>query len=195
MKNILIIAAMVLFSCQAKKKTIEKNEPLRPKRNDSLVISRESNSAKIADTDSVSFLDSIARKDILSIRQIRSHTLIDSVYYSGALSNSSFSGDTVLSFYKNLVGALIEYNDNQSCIYKFLLIFNRENKNLSKMIVYSDCDQDESADYETLDYRLLNDSIFETIETYVPANSKKQKVTKYLWRISTKGEIDSLHSR
>ncbi|HEY5462021.1 MAG TPA: hypothetical protein VIJ95_02080 [Hanamia sp.] len=180
MKNILVIAIMVLLSCQTKNKSQKINEAIGSKYNDSLIANQRSDSAKTINTNSLSFLDSIDRKYVLSIEQIKNHTLIDSIYYTGVLSNAGFSGDTIFNFNNDFKGALIEYDDKQSCIYKFLLIFNKEEKNLSNMIVYTDCDQDESVDYQTLRYKLLNDSVFETIETYFPANSKAKKNEKFI---------------
>lgn len=59
------------------------------------------------------------------------------------------------------------------------------------MKVYSDCDRDESSSYTTLQYKLLNDSVFETTKAFTPANSDKvQSVKKYKWKISNSGTFE-----
>lgn len=190
MKILLIITVTALFSCQSQQETKTKSEQ-KEKTEDTLPVQQKSDFVK-ADTTYSSFLDSIAKKYELSIEQIRSHTFIDTVYYTGMFSDVGFTGDTVLNFRNGFKGAIINYDDRRSCIYKFLLIMNSDNHNTANKIIYTDCDHDESADYTTLRYKLLNGSIFETTETYIPAKSKTQKIEKLKWKVSNKGTINSL---
>ena len=192
MKILLIILVTILFSCKSKQGT-KKNEEL----------TRNSNIPKQAENDSMatnnsathlSFIDSVSQKYELSTGQIKKYTKIDSVYYTDMFSDVSFIGDTVIDFHSGLKGAIIKYDDRKSCIYKFLLIIDQtNNRNSDNKIIFTDCDHDESADYTTLRYRLLNDSTFETIETYIPAksgnkaNSTKDKDVK--WKINMSGMI------
>jgi hypothetical protein len=191
MRSLLVIVTVFLFSCQSQQETKAKNEKKELKPDSTLSGQQESDSAK-ADATSSSFLDSIAKKYELSIEQIRNHTFIDSVYYTGIFSDVGFSGDTVLSFRNGFKGAIINYDDRRSCIYKFLLVINPDNQISVNKIIYTDCDHDESVDYTTLRYKFLNDSIFETTETYIPAKGKTQETEKLKWKISNTGTTDSL---
>jgi hypothetical protein len=140
-----------------------------------------------------SFLDSIRNNYELLTKQIREHTIIDSFYFTGRHSDATFTGDTILPLSNNFIGAIVDYDDKSNCIYKFLLIFSPgENKNTDYKRIYSECDRDESADYLRLDYELLNDSCFQTIESYIPKNSDSvSQVEKIKWNIDHHGLIDS----
>src|SRR5579863_122866 len=99
------------------------------------------------------FLDSIAEQEELSVEQIKSHTLIDSVYFTGRFSRAGFTGDTVFHFSNGFIGAIIEYDDRLVCAYKFLLIFRPSDyRNTASGIVNSDCDKDESSAYNDRRY-------------------------------------------
>ena len=153
---------------------------------DSLNISKEN----------ILFLDSVRRKYDLSIDQIKKHTNLDSFYYTGYYTNVFFTGDTFLLLRDGLKGAVINYNDGKSCVYKFLFVFNSsDNGSISNKILYTDCDRDESSDYKYIRYKILSDSTFQTIETYLPPVSKKKvdsSKTTVNWKLNEKGVIDSL---
>lgn len=195
MKAILVFVVILSMSCQSPQVTNTKNKGTEfEEKVDSLRTTNQSVNA-ISGSDNLSFIDSIAKKLALSIDQIKYHTTIDSIYYTGMLSGVNFNGDTVLNFSNGFKGAVLIYDDKKSCIYKFLIVldatgnFSRTNK-----IIYSDCDRDESANYLTPTYRFLNDSVFETIETYYSANTTNQSIEKIKWKISNNGTIDSLGS-
>ncbi|MDX2047400.1 MAG: hypothetical protein SFU87_11480 [Chitinophagaceae bacterium] len=190
MKVLFILTTIVLFSCQLQQETKTKNEQKQLKADDPLSVQQKPDSVKIIHTAPPSFLDSINGKYKLSIAQIKNHTSVDSVYYTGMFADVGFTGDTVFNFYRGFSGAVIDYDDRRSCVYKFLLVFNPvSNQNIANKIIYTDCDHDESADYITLRYRLLNDSTFETTETQFPAKSKAPKIEKLKWKISNNGII------
>lgn len=184
MKVLFIIMTIVLFSCQSQQETKTENEQKELRPDDTLPVQQQLDSIKTINTVTSSFLDSVGGKYELSIAQIKKHTSIDSVYYTGMFADVGFTGDTVFNFYRGLKGAIIVYDDRRSCIYKFLLVFNpASNQNIANKIIYTDCDRDESADYTTLSYKLLSDSILETTETYVSAKSKAHKIEKLKWKI------------
>jgi hypothetical protein len=137
------------------------------------------------------FLDSIANKDELSVEQIRSYTSIDSIWYTGRRSIARFIGDTVFHFFGGFTGAIIKYDDRSNCVYRFLLVFRPpDSQNTANKIIYTDCDRDESAGYNDTRYKLLNDSMFETIKRYYPPGGQKAKsVVRQKWRISDSGTI------
>lgn len=192
MKFALVIFVMILLSCQSQQVKQIKNKQEDLQSSDSSKIQKK-DSEIVNNRQSFPFFDSVFKKYELSIDQIRKNTLLDSIYYSGMFSDVVFTGDTLLSSHNGFIGTILTYDDRKSCIYKFLLIFNRvTNKNVDYKIIYTDCDHDESADYTTLRYKLINDSIFETTETYIPAKSKIQKIERFKWKISNIGEIDSL---
>jgi hypothetical protein len=138
------------------------------------------------------FLDSIAEQDELSIEQIKSHTSIDSVYYSGRFSRAGFTGDTVFHFSNGFIGAIITHDDRMVCVSKFLLIFRPSDyRNTASGIVNTDCDKDGSSAYNKRRYKLLlSESMFETIQSYYPRGSDKpNKVYRTKWKVTDKGTV------
>ena len=45
-------------------------------------------------------------------------------------------------------------------------------RNMSNTILFTACDRDESSGYKYIRYKVLSDSTFQTIETYLPPVSK-----------------------
>jgi hypothetical protein len=191
--RIIIISILVsLLSCQSKPKQTEEEQKV--KKVEEHVPNLDSVSTPISKGSApISFLDSISGKLDLTIQQIQKYSIIDSMFYTGRFSNASFVGDTVFNFSNSYKGAIIEYDDRQNCIHKFLLIFSPiENQNTDYKRIYSDCDRDPSADYITLSYKILKDSTFQTIESYIPANTDKiAQIEKIKWHINNRGLVDS----
>ena len=144
---------------------------------------------------SLTFLDSVMEKRELLISQIKMHTVLDSIYYIEMNANVGFSGDTVISLRNQLKGAIINYDDKRSCIYKFLFIFTSTGSfNTDYKIIKNDCDRDESADYLSIDYKFLNDSIFETFESLTLKHLESvSEVKKCRWKVTGMGAIDIVH--
>ena len=182
----------VVLSCNFQQETKGKTQEDSSKTNAIVHDHQNLGSVVRGSENSSSILDSIEKKQELSIGQIRKNTLIDSVFYTDMYSDADFAGDTVFKLYNNLKGAVINYNDKKSCLYKFLLLFDSANRNISNKIIYSDCDHDESADYTTLRYRFLSRTKFEIVESFTPANSKMVKVTITIWNISKNGALNSI---
>jgi len=143
-----------------------------------------------------SFMDSVANKYVLSKSQIRTNTKIDSNYYTRYFSDAVFTGDTVFNFGRGFKGAIIDYNDKKNCSLKFLLVFAPFNKlNTANTIIFKDCDVDQSTGGTMVNYKLLTDSTFETIETDIPSQSAESSTGKkkiFKCKINDKGMIDSL---
>src|SRR5579872_1314239 len=193
MKLILLAAILILASCQSRTEGPSNTKEKQIVSKDSSPVHRLPNSAKSINDHSSSFLDSIARKSELSTEQIKRHTSLDSVFCTGMYDRAGFTGDTVFEFTRGIKGAIVDYDDKTNCLYRFLLVFRpKEDHSAAHKLIYSDCDQDESAGYLTLRYKLLNDSMFATIETYTPANSKNKKIKYLTWKISWSGAIDSV---
>lgn len=178
MRVILLISAVISLTFQPSQK----------------VAGQAIDSVRANTENTASFLDSIAKNYELSIAQIKTHTGIDSNWYVGRHSDAGFTGDTIFHINRKMAVGIIEYNDRLVCIYKFLLVFIPPDwKNTATKIVYTDCDRDESANYTTSRFKLLNDSTFETIETYFSANSEKPKsVEIHKWKINDSGKIYSI---
>ena len=173
---------LFLLSCQNNQET---KVETRQDTTTSSVKSDTANKTVTAPAAAVSsspFLDSVARQDELTIDQIKTHTGIDSVYYTDYHAESVFTGDSVFKLQNGLTVAIIKYDDRRNCIYRFLLVFDATANNTSNMVVVRDCDQDESSDYTTLDYKITGNAGFETTETFIPANNapgKKKTVQRY----------------
>jgi hypothetical protein len=189
MNYLTLISIASFFSCQSRQGPETVHDHPDSPINDTSLAHGKPHSLKFFDKDNYSFLDSVANKYELSVGQIRTHTQIDSVFYSGSFADVSFTGDTVFDIHNGLKGAIIVYDDGQSCLYKVLLVMTIDNKNVSNKFIYSDCDRDEGRSYITLDYKLLNDSVFETYETYFVRESEVEKMENLKWKISNKGEI------
>jgi hypothetical protein len=179
MRPILFVACIIALTCQVHKEAAGQ-EP--------------ENNSNAKNAASGSFLDSVAKKNHLSIEQIKCNTSIDSVFYTDVFSHARFTGDTVVPLSGGLTGAIIEYGNGLSCFYKFMLVFSFPDKrNTAYIEIYSDCDRDASAAYTYLRYKLVNDSTFETTEFYIPANWNKVKSEeKRKYGISGSGTIYSL---
>ncbi|MET0637373.1 MAG: hypothetical protein ABWZ25_15185 [Chitinophagaceae bacterium] len=193
MRTLLVASMALLLSCQSQEGAITIVGEMECR----IDSGSSGNSKKVASIASAlvahsSFLDSITRKEKLTIDQIRKHTMLDSIYYTGVFSDVVFTGDTVFDVHNGLKGAIINYSDKMSCTYKFLLILKADNYvNISNKIIYSDCDRDESFDYTFIRFKVRNDSIFETTETYIQANSELQQTKKVKWKIRDIGLIDT----
>jgi hypothetical protein len=193
----LIAMQVILFGCGQTKKSEANSENgteiSQKELKDSTPQRVDSTNGTVGQVN-LSFLDSINNKYELSIEQIKRNTLIDNVYYTGMFSDARFTGDTVIDLYHGFKGAIIDYDDRLVCSRKFLVILNEANQNTDEKIVFTECDQDESSSNRTVNYKFINDSSFETIETYFPANSErlkpKPKVKKFIWRINHVGSIE-----
>ncbi len=76
MKNVLIVAVIGSLTCLLRQEAVAQTANSSP------------------------FLDSIAEQDDLSVEQIKSHTLIDSVYYTGMFSRAGFTWRHGLSLFQ-----------------------------------------------------------------------------------------------
>jgi hypothetical protein len=144
----------------------------------------------------LTFVDSVAGKFGLTIQQVKVHTQIPEIYYTDIYSGATFEGEKVIDLAYGYKGAILNYSDGRNCMYKFLLIMDTaNNKNGSYSIIYSECDRDESAGYKTINYKFLNDSLFDITETYLPPhageNDPGKRVTVMHYRVSRKGMIES----
>ncbi|WP_207513876.1 hypothetical protein [Longitalea luteola] len=190
MKFQLCLYAIFIIGCNSEKFTKKKIDN-KGHRNE--VIVRVDTTRMGNQNRKMTFLDSVLSKCQLSAQQIQNHTNIDSMWYTGIFLNSTFSGDTIVNFYSGFKGAIINYDDGKNCVYKFLLIFSSPDRlNTDYKTIYSDCDHDESSDYSSLNFTILNDSTFETIEKYNAAGSKNEIMEKIKWRLNQKGQIDSI---
>lgn len=199
MKSLSFVTIILLImSCQSKQEIKKAKNNSHAKINKNLTDRSKNDSSKPSNYPLlISFIDSVSIRTQLSLEQIKKNTIIDSIYYTGILCDASFVGDTVFNFQNGFKCAIINYDDRRSCLYQFLLVFNSSGtKNLDQKIIYTDCDHDESSDYTTLRYKILNDSTFETIENYIPANSENKsainKTQIIKWKLNNQGLMYSL---
>lgn len=183
-RNILAIFALTFsFSCQSDQPTTISGEQ-QANANPTTLPSQ-----------TLTFYDSVLQKKELSIEQIKARALFDSIHYTGYNSNATFDGDTLFHMRNNLTGIVITYG-SPVCLQKFLILFNRDQKEIGRTEVFTGCDGPEDEDYSSTDYILLNDSTYETIETFRPANADEknlpEKITKVKWRISQSGSIEQV---
>lgn len=183
----LLVATMVLSRCKSKVSPVLEQK-------DSL-SSSENIKSQIEKVDSLffkPFFDSISQKMPLTNEQLKKYTKIDSFYYSNRYSEATFIGDTVFSPKTDLMCCVINYDDKRNCFYKFILIFDLNlSKNTDSKKVYSDCDRDESSDYSSIKYEFINDSVFRTIESFIPKYSDTiSKNERSNWKINRNGIIE-----
>lgn len=184
MKSLSLLIVLSLLSCQSFRENKSENGSKIIEVMDSLTLLNKSDTLIYLKKTPNSIFDSIKEKLQLSTDQIRYYTSIDSIYYTGMFSDVVFQGDTLINLAMGYKGAIIEYDDRRSCIYKFLFVLKPSgNEKSAYKIIFTDCDHDESAGYKTLNYVIINDSTFETAETFIPAMGKTSKIQKHNWKI------------
>lgn len=151
----------------------------------------------------LTFFDSVMAKMQLSHQQMLKHTIVDTGLYHTAWSDTDssripgFTGDTCYTNVKCPI-AIVYYSDAGTCGRKFLLVY-RNSKNTACQEVYTSCDDDgDDQDYSYLDYKIVNEHLFYTLETFENrARKLKDKiiVTKHSYKIDDKGKINELGSK
>jgi hypothetical protein len=136
------------------------------------------------------FMDSVAARDGLTEEQIRLNTIIDSMYRK---EKAEFRGDTVYKATGDCRIVLLDYNDKQTCTYKFLLVFKGARRNTDYTIVQTDCDEEVAADFSRTGFQLLSDSSFLTREDFykkLPEDSVQVTTTVRTFLINKEGMIE-----
>jgi hypothetical protein len=152
-----------------------------------------SNIASNSRTVQLSFLDSILNKQELSISQIKMYTSLDSIYYTGIYSHSTFQGDTVIDIRGKYKGLIIEYSNGLTAMYKFLFIYDPDKLHTGEeKVVYTDTDREEGDSYLFTRYKFLNDSTFETVDTLLDTRDNPHVRGKEKWRIDKSGVMRSI---
>jgi hypothetical protein len=187
--TLVIITIFLLTSCEYQEKTSKEKKAFKSEEN--------VYGADTIPSSTISFLDSVAKQVDLSVGQIKKYIAIDSIYYTGIYSNATFTGDTTWNLHSGVKAAIIEYSDGLVCSHKLIVIFSSDKgTSTDSKFISNDCDRDESANYETLEFKLITDSTFETTKTYIPSNSNNKKsvsiIQRTSWIISNRGKIDTL---
>jgi len=188
---------LCLVSCQQHKKTkIETSEKNINTDTIATMPAPPGDKAEPKEPALASFIDSVANKYVLTLTQILACTKLGSIHDSEYLSSAVFTGDTVVNFGTGFKGAIIEYNDKKNCIFKFLFVFGRvDNLNTDIATIFKGCDIDQDSGGTMLDYKLLTDSTFQTIETDILPDLAENSDTKkeiFNWKINGQGIIDSM---
>lgn len=144
---------------------------------------------------SATFFDSVMNKEEISLLQLQSH-LLDTGYFTG---RSQFRGDTV--YYRDSAFriVIVTMDFHGVCMEKYLLIYKgNSQKNTACMEVETDCDIDYGTNYDKLDYKVFNKTLFYTREAWYEVDSaKKVKITTTdrFYQINAAGKIDSLKKK
>jgi hypothetical protein len=166
----LALQILLLASCanHETKKEIQEAAPLQPP--------AKQDSAK---SQPLTFFDSVARGDDLSIAQIRMHTQIDSSRYTEPYIRAAFKGDTVFKMSNGYTAVVIRYYDGMATTEKYLLIYNHEGTFITdNKIIFTDTDREGMMEDESEDYRFLTDTTFELIKSDIPEGSEKETKKK-----------------
>ncbi len=204
----LIILLFVFLSCHDGKRNNNNNSQTINSTNDT--VPGTGTDKIITPAEAATFWDSIALQLHLTNDQMKKYTLIgysyssmDSFYITRYDSiefnfkeSLGFWGDSVYNTHPFKIAILRHSGAN--CLEKYLLVFDSAGiHNLSYTMIEEGCDRDgEDSPYSSQDYKMLSDSIFETIETYDPGDDDKTdrnittQITK--WKINTKGIVDSV---
>ena len=173
---IFALQVLILTSCanHATKKESQEAAPIQPPAKKSL-----------------SFFDSVARQEILSIDQIKMHTQIDSSRYTEPYQNARFWGDTVFNMSNGYKAVVLKYFDGMATANKYLLIYNPEGTVITdNKIISSDADREGMEEYERDDYKFLTDTTFELFEYDIPKGSDKATKKKNgKFKITSQGSI------
>jgi len=142
----------------------------------------------------LTFFDSVAGQDELSIEQIRRHTQIDSSLYTEPYQRATFKGDTVFKISNGYRSVVLQYFDGMATVKKILLIYNPEGTVITdNKIVATDADRDGMEAYERDDFRFLTDTTFELIRYDIPTGSDKETKKKNgRFKINSRGTIDRI---
>lgn len=138
--------------------------------------------------DQKDFLDSVAAKMKFTYSRIKDYTNLDSASYK---QHVRFSGDTVWFRNGSRPLAVIRYAVG-GMNKKLLLVFNRHGECTASLMVGMDGDIDGGFDSVFLDYKIIDDNSFQTIETWTYKGGKKYDevtVTKQFYHINKKGSI------
>jgi len=186
--TILLMATAFLFSCHSNKETKTEKK--------GQYTGTDSNGSTVQPT-SLSFFDSIAKKYEFTAHQIKTHTIIDSFYFTDRFTEAVFSGDTIFSIRNGFTAAVFGYNDRSNCSCKFLAVFPVMARRCSDhKLIQTECDRDISSNYSYRRYRWLSDSTFETVEYLIPANKNEDDAgmvtEKIIWKVDQRGMIDSV---
>lgn len=188
-KVISLCISLLVFSCLSKNRksvnansneqNIDKNASMKQKKADDIPKKK-------------SFLDSVLAGSDFTWGQMRSHTLLDEKYF---IRNSIFTGDTVYFRDSERPIVIIRCDDRQVCLYYYMFIFTRNGfKNTDFKMVKTGCDEEQDVSSWSLDYTIVNDSIFYLKKIYTERAEGKEdkiKVVKHLYKININGKIDS----
>jgi hypothetical protein len=200
MKYIIFVLQVSLFaSCtdqETKKESQEAVLSKLPAKKDSVMDQQEIGPAQASkpgstNTQSQPFFDSVARKEDLSIDQIKMHTQIDSSLYTDPYRNARFTGDTVFKTSNGYKAVVLKYFDGMATVNKYLLIYNPEGTvtKENKMIA-TDSDREGMEAYERNEYQFFTDTTFELFEYDIPKGSNKgTKKKKGRFKINNYGSI------
>jgi hypothetical protein len=158
----------------------------KEKKNDSGINFHKTHDTISRSTALVSFFDSVESHVVLSHDQIKTHTTIDSTYWTKLLHRAVFYGDTIYFRMGKHPLVVLNYSDSVVCSYKFLLIFDSAGKiNYDYAIVDSRCDDDGGEIYTTLSYEIVNDTTILTKKTSYDRrkgkNNRAVSKDKYLY--------------
>ena len=186
MKYIAFALQILMLACCANhetKKESQEDAPLLPPAKKDSVKSQ-----------SLTFFDSVAGQDELSIKQIRTHTQIDSSLYTEPYDRATFHGDTIFKMSNGYRAVVLQYFDGLATVKKILLIYNPEGTVITDhKIVATDADRDGMEAYERDDYRFLADTTFELIKYDIPKGSDKETKKKNgRFQINSHGTIDRI---
>jgi len=211
MRSKYLLIIFILLACNSHKKEKTTNHANEITVNDSLDRNISNESGRKAGPRN--FWDSIAMGLKLSYEQIKKYTAIDS--YSALDSfyilnydsvefnfkeNLGFWADSVYTTRHNFKVAILKHS-GPNCLTRLMLVFDSTGThNISYTVIEEGCDRDgEDLPYSWLEYRILTDSTFETIETSDPgdANTTHRYFTTEItkWKITNKGTIDSLSGK
>jgi hypothetical protein len=152
---ICILTSLLILGCKAG------NDKKQPAKDSSHQIVDTGSSLPHHDTadHKMTFFDSVASQFAISIDQIRKHTMIDSIYWTGVYQGGHFFGDSIYFREQKHPLLVLHYSDALVCTDLFLLVFDSSGMhNSDYRIIEMNCDADESSDHSDLSYQILNDS-------------------------------------
>jgi len=196
LKVILLILAIFNSSCNHPDKRLLNDKKDSINRDEKLMAKQHNKGFY-----KMNFFDSILAKSGLTLDQVRKHITGNSFYIQPETDSiyvapySRFSGDTIYDVNSNYSVAIIHYA-GLNCSESFLLVYKRGYlKNTDCKLVAQDCDDDgDDQGHNTLTFKILNSTVFYTIDTDYKAKTNTHPViTNQFYRIKKDGKIESLH--
>jgi hypothetical protein len=141
------------------------------------------------------FLDSVAAQEDLPYAQLKKHL----PNIADFPSDLYYSGESVFFAQSKYPLVILKSDDRKVCTQKYLIVYDPKTmKSTASVMIATDCDEDDSSDFNNLTYKIFNSKQFFTREVdYIRNEGEKTRitVTDRFYQINDHGGIDTLKTK